>query len=138
MAGKLHRAADLKFPAADGHVHLFASKKHSRNIVFKGRHSVSPNEDVVNKFAGEGESTDDLVGLTAPNVRASAAALRGAEEAIAPGREEEGGEEGGTLVEFDLVIPVHSIHDTKEFCGAGNRLKNVISARKWVNGERTC
>ena len=98
MAGKLHRAADLKFPAADGHVHLFTGKKHSRNIVFKGRHSVSPDEDVVNKLAGEGESTDNLVRLTAPDVRASAATVRGAEEAIAAGREEEGGEEGGTFV----------------------------------------
>ena len=88
MAGKLHGRADLKLSAADCHIHIFAGSEDSRNVGFKDGDGVSPDENVVYKFAGEGES----------HVRASAATLRGAEEAVAAGRKKKSGEEGGALV----------------------------------------
>ena len=92
MAGKLHGRADLKLSAADCHIHIFAGSEDSRNVGFKDGDGVSPDEDVVYKFAGEWESVDDLVGLSAPHIRASAATLWGAEEAVAAGRKKKSGE----------------------------------------------
>ena len=58
--------------------------------------------------------------------------MRGAEEAVATRREKKNGEKGRLLIKFYLIIPVYGIHDAKELGGAGDRLKNVVSAWEWV------
>ena len=68
MPSKLNSAADLKLPTADRHVYETTGQKDGRNVGFKGVNRVSPDEDVVDEFAGKGETMDNLVGLPAPNI----------------------------------------------------------------------
>ena len=68
MPSKLNCAANLELPTADRHVHTTTGKKNGRNVGLKSGNRVSPDEDVVDEFAGKGETMDDLVGLPAPNI----------------------------------------------------------------------
>ena len=84
VTSKLHCPANLKLPAADCHVHTKAGKEDRRDIGFEVGYSDNPDEDVIDELVGEGESTDDLVGLATTNIRTGVTALRSTKEAVAP------------------------------------------------------